>query len=142
MSRAIIQTSSLSLLYYMCPHTTIYLSIYPFIYMYVLRYIEIYWETAGAWGVWVSRCRERRELLVYALTYHQNSRKKEKEKIIDIYSYLNSIYALIYIGIYRLIYRYIPIYRYIEEGGLCAVCTPITAADGSRHRYIHRYMPI
>ena len=40
------------------------------------------------------------------------------------------------------IYRYIPIYRYIEEVGLCAVCTPISASDGSRHRYIHRYMPI
>ncbi len=44
--------------------------------------------------------------------------------------------------VYRYIYRCIPIYRYIEEGGLCAVCTPISAADGSRHRYIHRYMPI
>jgi hypothetical protein len=40
---------------------------------------------------------------------------------------------------------YIPIYTNIsvlEEGGLCAVCTPISAADGSRHRYIHRYVPI
>ncbi len=44
--------------------------------------------------------------------------------------------------VYRYIYRYIPIYRYIEEGGMCAVCIPISAADGSRHRYIHRYMPI
>jgi hypothetical protein len=167
----------------------------------------------------VSRCRERRELLVYALTCHQSrergrqgfTREKDKKKIIDIHSYLNSMYALIYIYIgiyiliyiyigiyiymfiyiyrymggrrpvcsvyivyilayisvyitgrgrrlvcsvhsyappltaavvYRYIYRCIPIYRYIEEGGLCAVCTPISAADGSRHRYIHRYMLI
>ena len=41
---------------------------------------------------------------------------------------------------------YIPIYTNISvyrgRRRLCAVCTPISAADGSRHRYIHRYMPI
>ncbi len=61
---------------------------------------------------------------------------------------MNSMYALIYIYIGTLICtaadgsHCIPIYRYIEEGGLCAVCTPISAADGTRHRFIHRYMPI
>ncbi len=35
-----------------------------------------------------------------------------------------SVY-IVYISIYTEIY-----------------CTPISAADGSRHRYIHRYMPI
>ena len=59
--------------------------------------------------------------------------------VCSVHSYAPPLTAAI---VYRYIYRYIPIYRYIEEGGLCAVCTPISAADGSRHRYIHRYMPI
>jgi hypothetical protein len=83
----------------MCPHTTIYLSIYLSIYIHTcieifepyLNTFETYWDTAGAWGEWVSRCRERRELLVYALTYHQNSHynhqqptKKYKSKCVCV----------------------------------------------------------
>jgi hypothetical protein len=44
-SRAIIQTSSLSLLY-VCPHTTTYLSIYLSIHLSIYKHIciEIYWD--------------------------------------------------------------------------------------------------
>jgi hypothetical protein len=71
--------------------------------------------------VW--RCRERRELLDYALTYHQTSNyergkglsgKQTRQKIIDIYSYLNSIYTLIYTGNIYIYIIYIYIYTYIH----------------------------
>jgi hypothetical protein len=61
-----------------------------------------------------------------------------KRLVCNVHSYAPPLTAAV---VYRYIYRYIPIYRYTEEGGLC-VCTPTSAADGSRHLYIHRHMPI
>jgi hypothetical protein len=108
-------------------HTYRYVhNILIYIYIYIYIYIGI-WEEGGLCAVYTS---------VYISVYITG---RGRRLVCSVHSYAPLLTAAI---VYRYIYRYMPIYQYIEEGGLCAVCTPISAADGSRHRYIHRYMPI
>jgi hypothetical protein len=98
------------------------------------RDIHIYigtWEEGGLCAVYKS---------VYVSVYVSvNITGRGRRLVCSVHSYAPPQTAAI---VHRYIYRYIPIYRYKERGGLCEVCTPISAADGSRRRYIHRYMPI
>ncbi len=100
------------------------------IYIYIHIYISVYGRKEAC-----VQCIYR-YISVYISVYIKG---RGRRLVCSVHSYAPPLTAPI---VYRYIYRYIPIYRYIEEGGLCAVCTPISAADGRRHRYIHRYMPI
>ena len=94
----------------------IYICTYLYIYVYIYIYISI-WEEGGLCAVYIS----------VGISVYITGRGRKL--VCSVHSYAPPLTAAI---VYRYIYRYIPIYRYIEEGGLCAVCTPISAADGSR----------
>jgi hypothetical protein len=109
----------------MCPHTTVYLSIYPSIYIHVC--IEIYWDILRyGWSMgrvsvalpWktgaTSLCLNLQPKLVNEGGKGLSGQKTTEKKSIYTHTWTRYIHTVIYICIYVYMYTYIYVYIYIH----------------------------
>jgi hypothetical protein len=114
-------------------YTQLELDIYSYIQVYIYSYIYIYigiWEEGGLCAVYISVY-----ISAYISVYITG---RGRRLVCRVHSYAPPLTAAI---VYRYVYRYIPIYRYIEEG--VSILRPQALAQthtlSNKHTNIHTH---